>query len=323
MFLRNFVAQLLICVIFEDNKHAVRARSIRGDKVVKTYEKSFEDKKKLLQYVDNLSQNFQIYYIGAFFDASEQALAPVLGASELGKFGIDSKQTQSLTLLNAQICAPKPSVREYKRLFEDYGELDLLFSPFMLLYHCINTKTKLKKDKNTLFVFRHSIYLALMICENKRISFGKFYDLSTQNIVNLDEDSISLDEMPDAEVGEEVAGLIREDASENAPQNAPANADEAAQNAPDERYIANSAMDLSNFGSDMDMCSCIFGGVQEFYTNSLYEAKFIDEVVFFDNSDISQAVLDYIEGEIFIKPEVVKIDTFNLMNELMRKELEI
>ena len=56
MFLRNFVAQLLICVIFEDNKHAVRARSIRGDKVVKTYEKSFEDKKKLLQYVDNLSQ---------------------------------------------------------------------------------------------------------------------------------------------------------------------------------------------------------------------------------------------------------------------------
>ena len=94
MFLRNFVAQLLICVIFEDNKHAVRARSIRGDKVVKTYEKSFEDKKKLLQYVDNLSQNFQIYYIGAFFDASEQALAPVLGAGELGKFGIDSRQTQ-------------------------------------------------------------------------------------------------------------------------------------------------------------------------------------------------------------------------------------
>ena len=162
-----------------------------------------------------------------------------------------------------------------------------------------------------------------MICENKRISFGKFYDLSTQNIVNLDEDSISLDEMPDAEVGEEVAGLIREDASQNAPQNAPANADEAAQNAPDERFIANSAMDLSNFGSDMDMCSCIFSGVQEFYTNSLYEAKFIDGVVFFDNSDISQAVLDYIEGEIFIKPEVVKIDTFNLMNELMRKELEI
>ena len=85
MFLRNFVAQLLICVIFEDNKHAVRARSIRGDKVVKTYEKSFEDKKKLLQYVDNLSQNFQIYYIGAFFDASEQALAPVFAPNHVDR----------------------------------------------------------------------------------------------------------------------------------------------------------------------------------------------------------------------------------------------
>ena len=30
---------------------------------IRTYDKSFEDKKRLLRYIDNLSQNYQIYYI--------------------------------------------------------------------------------------------------------------------------------------------------------------------------------------------------------------------------------------------------------------------
>ena len=350
---RSLVAQLLISVIFEDGKHAVRARSIRGDKIIKTYEKSFEDKKKLLKYVDNLSQNFQIYYISAFFDASEQGLAPVSSAGELEKFGVSVKNMQSISLLNAQIYAPKASIRQYERLFEDYGELDLLFSPFMLLYHCIDTKIKLKKDKNTLFVFRHSNYLAMMICEDKRIAYGKFFDLSAFE-ENLDGEEINLDDIdtnaPDTEAGEQVAGMLRESASENSGENSAnssENSSEAAQLSAnplqavdlekeqaanddtsevlldESKHIASSAMDLSSFGGDMNMCACIFDGVQDFYKNPLYNGKFIDELVFFDSEDISQAVLDYVEGEIFIKPEVVKIDTLNLMNDLMRRELQI
>ena len=357
---RSLIAQLLISVIFEDGKHAVRARSIRGDKVVKTYEKSFEDKKKLLKYVDNLSQNFQIYYISAFFDASEQGLAPASSAGELERYGVSVKNTQSISLLNAQIYAPKVSIKQYERLFEDYGELDLLFSPFMLLYHCINTKIKPKKDKNTLFVFRHSNYLAMMICEDKRIAYGKFFDLSTFE-ENLDGEEINLDDIdtnaPDTEAGEQVAGMLRESASENSGENSANSSENSAnsgENSPEaanlstnplqavdlekeqapnddisgvsldeSKHIASSAMDLSNFGSDMTMCSCMFSGVQDFYTNPLYNGKFIDELVLFDSADISQAVLDYIEGEIFIKPAVVKIDTLDLMNDLMCRELEI
>lgn len=335
MFLRNFVAQLLICVIFEDNKHAVRARSIRGDKVVKTYEKSFEDKKKLLQYVDNLSQNFQIYYISVFCDNATQGLAPVSSASDLSRFGVP-KNVATLSLFNAQIYTPQSVIKEYKKLFENYGEIDLIYSPFMLLYHCIS-KTKPQKDKTTLYVFRHSIYLTLMICETKRILFGKFYDVSAQDFeseeINGEEvndeatsdiDNISFDEpLADGANSAELASLLNEDKEAENSSAKNAQISTPPMNDANTRQIASSAMNLSNFGSDMDMCACIFKGVQDFYQNPLYNGKFIDEVVMYDNAKISQAVLDYIEGEIFIKPKVIKIDTFALMNKLMREELEI
>lgn len=341
MFLRNFVAQLLICVVFEDGKHSVRARSTKGGKIIKSYEKSFEDRKKLLQYVDSLSQNFQLYYISVFCENATQGLAPVSSASELSRFGAP-KNVATLSLLNAQIYTPKSVIKDYQRLFENYGEVDLIYSPFMLLYHCIS-KTKPSRDKTTLYVFRHSIYLTLMVCEAKRVLFGKFYDISTQDLDTQEESveemseeelngDINFDE-PIAEGSAELAGLINED--KDAPNsntidlnalnssNSPSPQNVAPINDTNTRQIASNAMNLSNFGSDMDMCSCIFKGVQDFYQNPLYNGKFIDEVTLFDNAEASEAVLDYIEGEIFIKPKVVKIDTFVLMSELMREELDL
>lgn len=337
MFLRNYVAQLLICVVFEENKHSVKARSTKNGKIIKSYEKSFEDKKKLLQYVDSLSQNFQLYYISVFCDNAAQGLAPVSSVSDLSRFGAP-KNVATLSLLNAQIYTPKSVIKDYQKLFENYGEVDLIYSPFMLLYHCIG-KTKPQKDKTTLYVFRHSIYLALMVCEAKRVLFGKFYDISVQDFSSEEEnaeetstDEINFDEpLADGVASKELSELVGEDSSaensgtenlgaENLSERPSA---QAPINDANTRQIASSAMNLSNFGSDMDMCSCIFKGVQDFYQNPLYNGKFIDEVVLFDNAEISQAVLDYIEGEIFIKPRVIKIDTFNLMSELMREELDV
>lgn len=322
--LRNYVTQLLICVIFEENKHSIRARSIKNGKVIKNYEKSFEDKKKLLQYVDNLSHNFQLYYISVFCENTSQGLAPVSSHGELSRFVVE-KNIATLALLNAQIYAPKSVIKEYQKLFENYGEVDLIYSPFMLLYHCIS-RTKPQKDKTTLYVFRHSIYLTLMICEAKRILFGQFYDISLQNLANKEdehpessEEEINFEEPLADGASKELQGLINEDIN-----NENSNNDDKNANMSDTtRHITSSAMNLSNFGSDMDMCSCIFTGVQEFYQNPLYNGKFIDHLILFDNAEISQAVLEYVEGEIFIKPQVVKIDTFAVMNELMCKELEL
>lgn len=329
MSLRSLVSQLLVCVVFEDAKFAVFARVVKGGKVTKTYEKGFEDKKKLLNYVESLTRNYQIYYTALFLDDVTQGLVPVSEISGFAKFGVDGGAVVNLPLPNAQIYAPKAVIRECKKLFANYGDLDFIFSPFMLLFHCINSKTKLKKDKITLCVYRHSHYVVLMICENKKILFGKFFDISLQNkdeesLEELDEeiDDIKFDDEPNLEaLSEAPIKMQRSGANELPPDIAGLVDDESVENPALVGENSASVADLSSFGDDMDMCSCIFGAVQDFYNNPLYAGRFIDEMVLFNEADLSSAVIDYIQGEIFITPELVKIDTFALMSELMQKEL--
>lgn len=329
--LREYMFQLLICVLFEEDEYSLYAYSMRGGVLKKTYDKSFEDKKRLLRYIDNLSQNYQIYYISVFLDSPEQGLVPVSDKDELRKFGVEAKTAQCINLSNAQVYTTKNIIKEYKKLFSDYGELDLIYSPFALLYHCINTKIKMKKGekKLTLYIYKHNSYIALIVCEGKKILFGSFTDISPKNTENESENETEGEAKPEAKTEE----APKEE--QPAPQEA-AEAEQAGEsdelkeldslldeNADKLKYVTSDASDLSNFGSDMDMCSYVFSSIQEFYNNPIYNGAFIDELVIFDNDKISQAVLDYLEGEIFLQPKVIQINTFNLMRELMCKELEI
>lgn len=333
MSLRSLVSQLIINVIFENNNGVVLAQVFKGGKVVKSYEKSFENRKKLLNYVESLTRNYQIYYIALFLDDVTQGLVPGNEISHLSKFGVDAKSVITLPLPNAQIYAPKALINQSVKSFANFGELDLIFSPFMLLYLCINSKTKIKKDKITLYIYRHSNYLALMICENKKILFGKFFDISLQN---KDEESVE-------ELNEEIEELnFDEDPNLealNTPQNETikmkrtsgaqlddditADLDESMENTPLNDGDINAAADLSTFGDDMDMCGCIFGAVAEFYNDPLYAGRFVEEMVAFCTADLSSAVIDYIQGEIFITPQIIKINSFELMGELAKKELNL
>ena len=63
--------------------------------------------------------------------------------------------------------------------------------------------------------------------------------------------------------------------------------------------------------------------VEEFYNNSNYNSNFIEELVVLSNTYYKEDfIVDYIEGEIFLKPKIFQVDALNLIIELMRKELD-
>lgn len=325
--LRGYMTQLLICVIFKEKEYTLCAYSIKGGNLVRSFEKTFEVRKKLLTYIRDLSINYQLYYISVFLDSPNQGLAPVDDKGKLSRFGVDTKSVQCVALSNAQAYATKSTIKEYQKLFENYGEVDFIFSPFALLYHCINEKIKIKpKDKKlTLYILRHYSYTVLMICEARKILFGTFSDIKTEEEeaaeAATEPAQTPAPPTPTEEQTPPAAEQAKEEvATEEGLQELGGLIDEK----PDDTNLSlNSALDLSNFGTDMDMCTHIFSNMQEFYNNPLYEGAFINELVIFDNSEVNQAVLDYIESEIFLQAKVIQVDTFHLMNELMRKELEI
>lgn len=298
------MTQLFACIIFEGKNNTLRAHTIKNKKIIQTYDKSFESKEMLLEYLKDLSKDFQLYYVSVFFDATAQGLVPTSNPKELDKFGVNAKNVQCISIENAQIYAAKNSLEEFKKLFSEYGGLDLIYSPLILLYYHARL-AKLDPSKITLCIYRHVSCVALMICRGKEILFGNFFDIAEEK-TNTEEDEEEGEESPQNEEDFDFQGLEKmlneklDDLKESS------------------GYQAN----LTDFANDMNMCRYVFSSIQEYYNNPIYNGNFIDDLLIFDTENISEAILDYIEGEIFLKPRVIKVDTLDTMGELMKKELK-
>lgn len=310
---RKYILHLFVCVIFEKDKHIVRAHSVKNSKLINTYEKTFEEKEKLMSYVKSLVSDFQLYYVALFFDKQIQGIVPSSSLKDMNNFGINSKNIRSIVLENARLYSSISAINECKDYFEDYGGVDFLYSPLALLSYCISKDISKDSTKLSLCIYRHSYCVAVIICKGREIYFGSFFDLSPKD-PDLDkktqQESENAEEIQSDDVNIENYDL---DGLDNLLDD----------KLDDIKYKSSIKNDLSDFGDDMQMCSYIFMSLKEFYDNPLYKGNFIDEIVIFDNENISSAVLSYIENEIFLEPRLVQIDTLELMNELMRKELNI
>ena len=148
-----------------------------------------------------------------------------------------------------------------------------------------------------------------MIVRGKEILFGSFFDLAP-------EDNEFQAKLSDKDEEDAPSDLNSKDIDLNA-------LDKMLNEKLDDIKYSENNDDLSNFGNDMQMNAFVFKAVNEFYNNELYKGSFIDEMLIFDDENMSQTALDYIEGEIYLKPKLISIDSLDLMNDLMRKELKI
>lgn len=305
---RRFILQLFVCIIFDKHKFSIRAHSIKNNKIAQTYERSFNDRTKALEYINALRKNFQVYYQAILYPYVAQGLVPTDKEAELKKFGINAENIKTIRVENAQFYAATKDLQDLQNEFKPYGGLDFIFSPFAIL-HFLITKEKLANDKISLCVYRHSDLVAMMICRGREVLFGNFFDIAPKISSFANQSSVPLENIAEA------SDLSNADDLQF--DNLESMLDEKL----DDIQYTNSNDDLSNFGNDMQMSICIFQGVQEFYANDLYKGNFIDEMIIFDDENTSEAALEYIEGEIFLKPRHIQVDSLDIMSEMMQKEL--
>ena len=75
------------------------------------------------------------------------------------------------------------------------------------------------------------------------------------------------------------------------------------------------------FGRNMLMYKYLKSSIEEFYRNPLYESDFIEDIVIYDNYEMSQTVFDILESELLVRIELQKVKTLELMFEMARKDL--
>ena len=342
-FFRKIIPQIFMAVAFEDKKNVLKICTYRDKTLIGSLEKIFDQDKQLMAYVKNYDKKFYPYRIALFLNSQEQGIIPNL-SQDYEAFGVGKISIKTLILNNAQLYTATEHVEYYDCQWEEFGGLDFLFSPFALLYYLIQ---KEQKDKTTLFVYKYSQSLCLMVCKAGEILIGgfKFFEKNVNleledfedPLGNLQDESSEEHEEEKQNSADEELSL--DDFQENSSQeNSSDGGDPLETNAEmdsgvdagmeDEKNDDATGKDekieleeLGQFGSDMELCRHIISSIEKFYKDEHYGGDFIDELIFFTHEDIVPSALDFLENETFLSPQIKKINHFDLIIELMRKEL--
>ncbi|MBK1991209.1 clan AA aspartic protease [Campylobacter sp. 2018MI35] len=307
-FLKKYLPQLFIAILLKEDKQILKAKIYRNKNLINTQEKTFDDEKKLLEYIKTLSKKYFIYYVGLFLNNQEQGLIPSLD-SNLDKFNVGKMSIKCLPMNNAQIYIATEHIEYFNELFEEYSGIDFLYSPFALLYYHI-TNRNLNLEKTTLYIHNYDNFLTLMICKGKDILFGEYKVFEKSFIqTNFQNQSNSLNEELFSKDDQEINIQEKYDSLEN----------ENKEDIPQNDHL--DFKELNNFGHDMEICNYIFSSIQKFYNDDKYSNSFIDELIFFSDEEFSLTAFEVIENEIFLEPKFEKINTLDWMITLMQEEI--
>ncbi|MCX2682862.1 clan AA aspartic protease [Campylobacter sp. MIT 21-1685] len=319
-FLRKFFPQLFIAVILEENKKILKASTFRNGKLISSTEKSFEKNENLFDYVKNISKRFLFYYTGLFLDANEQGLIPSKKTENFENFDVGKISLKTFVLNNVQIYTATEHIEYFSDLFEDYNGLDFIYSPFALLYFCIQKEKT--DDKTILYIYRYSHILVVMICKNSEILYGEFKTFK----VNTDSELENFnDEMKDEEItikqtdDEEMTLDSFNETNEISDDKFDTLKQEELVEFKDEKLKLD---ELNQLSKDMEFCRYIITSIEKFY-NLKNQTSFIDKAIIFSDKEFNASAIEFLEDETFLELKINQINTLELMIELMQKEISL
>ena len=313
---KKIIPQLFISIILDDTKSVLRACIYRGDKLIKSNEKSFQKDDDLLKYTKDLSKNFPFYYTCLLLNAKEQGLIPSANVNDFEKFNVGKMSLQHIKLSNALVYSATEHIEYYTELFENFKGLDFLYSPFALLYYLSQKNTD---DKISLYALKYKQILAIIVCKKSEILYGDLkifedelgIELSKNDEFNLDLNLEELEAKLDNPELENTQASAVEVPTDNDLQ-------DNKENLENELNID----ELNQFSNDLDSCRYIVSSIEKFYNDEKYSGTFINEISLFTQDELNANAVEFLENETFLDVKNKQINILELMIELSRKELE-
>lgn len=344
--LQRYVSNLFLLVILEAGVCRLLGRVVKNGEVIKTFETIFDnpdDDKiddKVIAYLKDKKDEYYDIYTALYSNSVGQGAISGTENRDYEYYSVDVKNVTRINLENDwSAYISYIDLKWAKNMLNPY-ELDLLYSPFVLLSECV--KKSEPKDKPILYIYNHEDSFAVGIFKKYTLIFGAFFrtrksiidiagkfeqdwseaeeEKGIDNLVDLDsvkephheevEEYESLDDLDDTLDENIDFDLESNDAIED-------NIDDSAL----EQSFDNAEESMALLGRDMAMYNYLVNAIKDFYGDTHYKHDFIEDVIIFDNHEITEALITMIEGELLMNVKVEKIKTLELMYNLARKDL--
>lgn len=348
--LQRYLPNLFVAIIVEAGACRLLGRIIKNKKTVKTFETVFDNPdeekidKKVIKYLQDKEEECHNMYVALYLDSIGQGAIAGVTKQDFEKYSVDIKNVNYVKLENSwSVYASYIDVKWARSMFEPM-KLDLLYSPFIILANCIQ-KQKNINSKPTLYIYNHEDSFALGIFEETKLLFGAFFSTKT----NEDELIDDIDMVEDWEEEEEKGGIDNlveldnltaddthegfsdledledledlDDIDENFDIDQEHENFEREYSENEEERDAASSLEL--FGRDMKMYKYLTSAIREFYQDTTYKHTFLDNIVIFDNHETSNAIRSMIENELFMKVEIHKVKTLDMLCDLAIKDIPL
>ncbi len=330
--LRPFFSTILIGVNLDGKVCSLQIVVMKNNKVKNTINKEFKIVDKELpieaaKLIKSYKRKYPFTYLSAMSKTYNQGLANFSKKGDLIKFGVNSKTSRIVEMPNQWLFyIQNLAVDENRVKFIRALGLDLLFSPFMLVYEHIKNQLG---NKIKLYVLQERASMTLFVADKKGVYFGGFFMIGGE-LEQSDDDNSSMTEVHSFKELSELDSILGsldelneigelEDLDEELIRKefAPDEVDsQKQQEAEMSRLEA-----LRDLARASNAAEILKNSISEFYSNPIYNAQFIETIVILDTYGITKQALDHIRQSLMIDVKVLPLNIPEALIRLAKAEL--
>ncbi len=326
-------SNVFVAILAEKNEYILRYIVVKNGKIITNEDIRFpmdEDKKlssDIREFLASLQNNYKFVYISYLLDSVGQNCVPTCNEKEFSKYNLNKEKIVYICVKNKwSAYSLKSDIEWVKTLFEESG-IDFIYSPFIILNDFIHNKKQMVK--NNLFILYTENFITLMIFDHDKLIFSAFLKIPYKEFDFVEDESepkfeesesivdgIELDNIESED--EEFDGFVDISKLDDEEENE----DDILESAKED--IATSNLDnLELYGREVVIFKFISSAIEEYYKNDMYDSEFLEEIIIYNDSNISNDIITMIEDDLFLDVEIHSIDIKEEMINMSIKEANL
>lgn len=328
--IRSFLSNLCVLLVEKGDSCEVNARIYKNSVIKKSYKAEFPIKDGKIVDDYNLflkkhSKEVHSTYCAIVLSSVRQWAVPVDNKEGYERFSISIENSSIVKMPGGwSIFTAKDELKDLIKIVND-TEINLVYSPFAILFEKI--KENSTKKGVTLYIYVEKSNSTMLVFDDFIMKFGEFYNHNIQNKKKEDEeiDIIKLKDFDDILEGEE-AKLQELSGIEPLDNVVPGDYFSDIQSSEDigEQSEEELEMSVEKSGRTISLVEFIKGSVSNFYSSTLCDSVFIDNITVFDACGlIENNFYDLIYDEFLIKPVIKRTDIIDDTMKLIKRDLHL
>lgn len=341
---KSFFPVVYISIVLEERSCHLCIRIMKKDKLRKEEKKEFkaygnEMPIDAINLISKYQKSYRFCYVAALLNSINQGALGTCKRGEFAKYQVEAENVEAICMDEKwSVYSYADDIAWAKRTYEKSGGLDFIFSPFVVLQELVKEQLD---ETPKMYVLSQNSSITLAIMGQESFQYGGYFILAPTETLgggddeeengdeeaadaNADEGDLG-DDIEELESLDDIDGLSDlDDLEEEVKLDEFEELDDGDSEC-DSKKSSNNLSDanssLEELGKGMDILNFIKDSIEKYYKSDLYESAFIEDIVFINDSQLSDEVIDYIHSTLLLNVSKEQVNISEKMCDMAISEV--